>query len=129
MSDIITAKKELSILIIDDNEQITKMISTFLSLNSHKCTIANHAQDGLEYIIKNDYDAVILDLTMPDMDGYDILEKIKESDIRHKVIVLTASNVSQENIKKIKQTGTKIILQKPVDIDTLLEKIYQIVDV
>lgn len=128
MSGTITAKKELSILIIDDNEQITKMISTFLSLNNHKCTIANHSQDGLEFLIRNDYDAVILDLTMPDMDGYDILEKIKESDIRYKVIVLTASNVSQENTKKIKQVGTRIILQKPVDIDTLLEKIYQIVD-
>lgn len=128
MSGTIAAKKELSILIIDDNEQITKMISTFLSLNNHKCTIANHAQDGLEFLIKNDYDAVILDLTMPDMDGYDILEKIKESDIIYKVIVLTASNVSQENTKKIKQVGTKIILQKPVDIDILLEKIYQIVD-
>ncbi|KEQ55718.1 Sensory-regulatory protein RpfC, partial [Marine Group I thaumarchaeote SCGC AAA799-N04] len=94
--------------------------------NNHKCTIANHAQDGLEFMIKNEYDAVILDLTMPDMDGYDILEKINESDIRYKVIVLTASNISQENMEKIKQSETKIILQKPVDIDVLLEKISQV---
>ncbi|MHA7733875.1 response regulator [Nitrosopumilus sp. S6] len=126
MSNTTTVKKELNILMIDDNEQITKMVSTFLRLNNHKCTIANHAQDGLEYIIKNDYDTIILDLTMPDMDGYDVLEKINESDIKYKVIVLTASNISQENMKKIKQSGTKIILQKPVDIDVLLEKISHI---
>ena len=126
MSKTISAKKEFNVLIIDDNEQITKMISTFLSLNNHKCTIANHAQDGLELLIKNEYDAILLDLTMPDMDGYDILDKIKESDIRFNVIVLTASNISVENMKKIKQIGTKTILQKPVDIDVLLEKISQI---
>ena len=126
MSNTATIKKEFNVLMIDDNEQITKMVSTFLTLNNHKCTIANHAQDGLEFMIKNDYDAVILDLTMPDMDGYDVLEKIDESDIKYKVIVLTASNVSQENMKKIKETGIKNILQKPADIDVLLEKISEV---
>lgn len=111
---------------IDDNEQITKMTSTFLKLNNHKCTIANHAQDGLDYIIKNEYDAIILDLTMPDMDGYDILEKIKESDIRYKVIVLTASNITPENMKKIKKYNARHVLQKPVDIDIILEKISEV---
>lgn len=126
MSKTATMKKEFNVLMIDDNEQITKMVSTFLTLNNHKCTIANHAHDGLEFLIKNDYDAVILDLTMPDMDGYDVLEKIDESDIKYKVIVLTASNVSQENMKKIKDSGIKNILQKPAGIDVLLEKISEV---
>jgi len=42
----------LNVLIIDDNEQITKMISSFLDLSNHNCTIVNDGKDGLE-LIKN----------------------------------------------------------------------------
>ena len=108
---------------IDDNEQITKMISTFLKLSNHKCSIANDGEVGLELLQKNNFDVILLDLAMPDVDGYEILEKIKNTDMPSKVIVLTASNVTKENLKKFKEMGVFSKLQKPVDIDTLLEKI------
>jgi len=123
LSDSITIKKELNILMIDDNEQITKMISTFLKLSNHKCLIANDGEVGLELLQKNNFDVILLDLAMPDVDGYEILEKIKNSDMPSKVIVLTASNVTKENLKKFKEMGVFSTLQKPVDIDILLEKI------
>lgn len=123
MSDSLSVKKELAVLIIDDNEQITKMISTFLRLNNHKCIIANDGKYGLDTLQKERFDVILLDLAMPELDGYEILEKIKSPDKLSRIIILTASNITKENQKKFKEIGITTILQKPVDIDVLLEKI------
>ena len=126
MSGPITIKKELDVLIIDDNEQITKMVSTFLTLSNHKCTISNDAKDGLDLMREKNFDVILLDLAMPDFDGYAVLEQVKDSDIPTKIIVLTASNITQENMKKIQKIGVHSILFKPVDIDKLLLEIMSI---
>lgn len=123
MSDSLSVKKELTVLIIDDNEQITKMISTFLRLNNHKCIIANDGKYGLDTLQKERFDVILLDLAMPELDGYEILEKIKSPDKLSRIIILTASNITKENQKKFKEIGITTILQKPVDIDVILEKI------
>ncbi|NIP61363.1 MAG: response regulator [Nitrosopumilaceae archaeon] len=122
MSKSIIAKQELKVLIIDDNEQITKMIATFLSLSGHQCTVCNDGKESIEVINNNEFNVILLDLAMPDFDGYDVLEKIPEK-LRSKIIILTASNLSKINLNKIKNMGVNKILQKPVDIDKLLEKI------
>jgi two-component system OmpR family response regulator len=126
LSDPITIKKELDVLIIDDNEQITKMVSTFLTLSNYKCTISNDAKDGLDLMREKNFDAILLDLAMPDFDGYAVLEQVKDSDIPSKIIVLTASNITQENMEKIQKIGVNSILFKPVDIDKLLLEIMSI---
>ena len=123
MSKSLSMKKELNILVIDDNEQITKMISTFLKFNNHKCTIANDGKYGQELLQKDDFDVIILDLAMPDIDGYEILEQTESQKILSKIIILTASNITKENSKKFKKIGVETVLLKPVDMDTLLEKI------
>ena len=115
----------LNILIIDDNDQITKIISSFLDMNNHECTVVNDGKEGLELIKTNQYDSIILDLAMPEFDGYDIMETLKNEDPSQlsKIIVLTASSVPIENVKKFKELGIASCLQKPVDIDQLLSKI------
>lgn len=126
MSNSISAKKELNVLIIDDNEQITKMISMFLKFNNHKCTIVNEGKFGHELLLKDEFDVILLDLAMPEIDGYEILEKISSHIIISKIIVLTASNITKENLRKFKELGISSILQKPIDIDVLLEKMISI---
>jgi DNA-binding response OmpR family regulator len=118
-------KSRLNVLIIDDNEQITKMISSFLDMSNHECTVVNDGKEGLELIKTNQYDSIILDLAMPEFDGYEILETLQKEDPSQlpKIIVLTASTVPIENIRKFKGLGISSCLQKPVDIDQLLSKI------
>ncbi len=115
----------LNVLIIDDNEQITKMISSFLDLSNHDCTIVNDGKDGLELIKTKQYDSIVLDLAMPEFDGYEILDTLKKEDPSQisKIIILTASSISLETVKKFKELGVSSCLQKPVDIDQLLSKI------
>jgi CheY-like chemotaxis protein len=115
----------LNVLIIDDNEQITKMISSFLDLSNHECTIVNDGKDGLELIKTKQYDSIVLDLAMPEFDGYEVLDTLKNEDpsLISKIIILTASSIPLETVKKFKELGVSSCLQKPVDIDQLLSKI------
>jgi len=121
-----TTTKKIKVLIIDDNEQITRMISTFLKLNDHICKICNDGIDGINMLENEKFDAILLDLAMPELDGYEVLNRLNNKEIFSKIIILTASNFSKQNLTEFKKYGINHILQKPVDIDVLLEKISSI---
>jgi len=119
------SESRLNVLIIDDNEQITKMISSFLDMSNHDCTIVNDGKEGLELIKTKQYDSIVLDLAMPEFDGYEVLDTLQNEDPSQisKIIILTASSIPLETVKKFKELGVSSCLQKPVDIDQLLSKI------
>ncbi len=130
MSDTISQsnnqdESRLNVLIIDDNEQITKMISTFLDMSNHDCTVVNDGKEGIELIKTKQYDSIILDLAMPEFDGYEILDTLQNEDPSQlsKIIILTASSIPIETVRKFKELGVSSCLQKPVDIDQLLSRI------
>jgi DNA-binding response OmpR family regulator len=130
MSDTVSQSNDqdesrLNVLIIDDNEQITKMISSFLDMSNHDCTIVNEGKEGLELIKTKQYDSIVLDLAMPEFDGYEILDTLQKEDPSQlrKIIILTASTVPIETVRKFKELGVSACLQKPVDIDQLLSRI------
>ncbi len=118
-------ESRLNVLIIDDNEQITKMISSFLDMSNHDCTVVNEGKEGLELIKTKQYDSIVLDLAMPEFDGYEILDTLQKEDPSQlsKIIILTASTVPIETVRKFKELGVSSCLQKPVDIDQLLSRI------
>ncbi len=130
MSDTVSQSNDqdesrLNVLIIDDNEQITKMISSFLDMSNHDCTVVNEGKEGLELIKTKQYDSIVLDLAMPEFDGYEILDTLQKEDPSQlrKIIILTASTVPIETVRKFKELGVSACLQKPVDIDQLLSRI------
>ena len=135
MSDTVSQSNDqdesrLNVLIIDDNEQITKMISSFLDMSNHDCTVVNEGKEGLELIKTKQYDSIVLDLAMPEFDGYEILETLQSEDPSQlrKIIILTASTVAIETVRKFKELGVSACLQKPVDIDQLLSRITDTTD-
>jgi len=117
----------LKILIVDDNEQITKMLTTFLELKQHICTVANDGKEGLELIKENNSDVILLDLAMPEFDGYAVINDLEDNNLLkdRKIIVFTASTITQEELDKLVDRGVKSYILKPIDIDTLLSKIIE----
>ncbi|WP_249111160.1 response regulator [Nitrosopumilus sp. K4] len=120
----------LKILIIDDNEQITKMLTTFLSTQNFACIITNDAKEGLKMIEEDRYDAVLLDLALPDFNGYDVIDALEKNDMlrKNKIIVFTASNISEDELDKLVKRGVTSYILKPVDIDELLSKIQKVIN-
>ncbi len=119
--------KSLEILIIDDNEQITKMLTTFLELKEHKCTVANDGKEGLSIIKENRHDVILLDLAMPEFDGFAVIKDLEENKMLkdHKVIVFTASTITEEELDELVNRGVSSYILKPIDIDLLLSKIIE----
>lgn len=119
--------KNLEILIVDDNEQITKMLTTFLELKDHKCTVANDGKEGLELIKENRHDVILLDLAMPEFDGYSVIKDLEDSNQLkdHKIIVFTASTITQEELDDLVKRGVTSYILKPIDIDVLLSKLVE----
>lgn len=117
--------KSLEILIIDDNEQITKMLTTFLELKEHKCTVANDGKEGLAIVKENRHDVILLDLAMPEFDGYSVIKDLEENNMLkdHKIIVFTASTITQEELDDLVNRGVTSYILKPIDIDVLLTKL------
>jgi len=119
--------KSLEILIIDDNEQITKMLTTFLELKEHKCTVASDGQEGLEIIKENRHDVILLDLAMPEFDGYAVIKDLEENNMLkdRKIIVFTASTITDNELDGLVDRGVHSYILKPIDIDILLSKIIE----
>lgn len=115
----------MRILLIDDNQQITKMLTTFLDLKGHECINVNDGKSGLSILNEQSFDVVLLDLAMPEFSGYDVIDTLeKEGKLKdHKIIVFTASSISNEELDKLVQRGVHSYLLKPTDLEELLEKI------
>ena len=118
----------MKVLIIDDNVSISSMISKYLNKKNIEAMDTNSAKNCSELIKTNNFDIVILDLSMPEFSGYDFLKKLKAEGIieKIKIIVLTAAMVSQEQEIELKNFGVKSILKKPIDPNDLINKLNEI---
>jgi len=112
----------MKVLIIDDNKDITDLISKYLNLNDHQCHVANNGRNGLNLIESQNHDVVLLDISMPEFSGIDIVNTIakKDKSALRKIILFTASSVSTNEIDKLLELGVHSCLKKPMDPDELI---------
>lgn len=117
----------MKILIIDDNKDITKMFSKYMTIKGHSCSVVNDGRSGLDLIENKTFDAIILDLAMPDFSGSDIVDALyKSGKIKNQnIVTLTASSISDEVESTLKSKGVSLCLKKPIDPDVLLGHIQQ----
>jgi two-component system, OmpR family, response regulator len=115
----------MEVLLIDDNKEITEMISFFLDSQDISCKISNSGREGLGKIKNEKYDVILLDLTMPEFNGYDIFNDLLRENllVKNNIVLFTASYISEENIQKMIQEGAKGIIKKPISIDKIIETI------
>lgn len=112
----------MKILLVDDNADITTMFSKYFKHKGHECIVANGGRNGLQIILNQNHDVILLDLAMPDFSGYDIVDHLyKNGKLDGKIIVaLTASSVSDEVQTDLQKKGIHSVLKKPIDPDELL---------
>ena len=125
--DFLKISNNMKILLIDDNEDITKMLSGYLSLKGHSCEVINDGRRGLDMIGNQVFDVVILDLTMPEFTGHDLIDVLhKNGKIKNQnIVTLSAASISPEEELLLKSKGVLSCLKKPIDPDVLLSHIQQ----
>jgi DNA-binding NtrC family response regulator len=110
------------VLLVDDETEFTATLSERLKLRDMEVFTAANGPDALELAETHRFDAVILDLQMPGMDGIETLKRLLTGDADQQVIILTGHATVSKGIEAIK-TGATEFLEKPVDIKVLTEMI------
>ncbi len=110
----------MDILIVEDEEAIANLISVNLSEEGYRCTCAYDGEEGADYFEQGSYDLVLLDIMLPKLNGYELLEYIKPSGTP--VIFLTAKGDVKDRIKGLK-LGADDYIGKPFQIGELLARV------
>jgi len=108
-----------SVLIIDDEAAIRESLQTLLELEGYEVDTANDGTEGLARLADRPYDLVLLDFAMPERNGIEILQDIRERDSELAVIMITAYG-TVENAVNAMQAGATNFIQKPWDNEKLL---------
>ncbi len=110
------------ILLVDDEADFLEALSERMRTRGMDVTTSGSAKEALEAVEQGAYDAVVLDLMMPDVDGLEALRILKEKDPKLQVILLTGHATVEKGVEAMKR-GALDLLEKPTDIDTLTQKI------
>jgi DNA-binding NtrC family response regulator len=110
------------VLLVDDEKEFIDTLSERMETRGMNVSTTVSPKHALEMVDAESFDAVVLDLKMPEMDGLEVLKKIKEKNPDIQVILLTGHATVQKGIEAMK-LGAMDLIEKPVDIATLTEKI------
>jgi DNA-binding NtrC family response regulator len=115
-------KIEGKVLLVDDEEQFLDALSQRLEARGLKVDAVTSGEDALNQVEGRNFDAIIVDLAMPGIDGIETLKRIKEKRPDLEIIILTGHATVKSGIEAMK-LGADDFLEKPVDLNELLEKI------
>ena len=111
-----------NVLLIDDEKQFLKDLEERLETRGLKVNTATSGEDALTLVDDRNFDAIILDLAMPGIDGIETLRLLKEKNPDLEIIMLTGHATVKKGIEAMK-LGAEDFLEKPVDLSVLLERI------
>ena len=112
------------VLLVDDETEFVEALSARLTLRGLLVDSAASGAEALEKAREHTFDAIVLDLAMPGMNGIETLEALKDLNANLQVILLTGQGKLDSGIRAMK-LGAMDFLEKPVKLDVLLEKIHE----
>ncbi|PKQ62297.1 hypothetical protein BZG02_13370 [Labilibaculum filiforme] len=116
-------KKGIKILIVEDEEDVTFYLSIVLKELCRDILFAKNGADAIELAQKNaDIDLILMDINMPEMDGFEATKRIREFNKNIPIIAQTAYALSHDK-EKILASGFDNYISKPFNKNTLLETI------
>ncbi|MBO3444293.1 response regulator transcription factor [Clostridium sp. CCUG 7971] len=112
----------MRILVVEDEIDLLEAIAEGLRIDGYAVDTSEDGEEGLQLAIVNDYDLVILDLNLPNIDGLDILKNIRQNDKLTKILILTARSSIEDRVKGL-DLGANDYLIKPFHFDELEARI------
>ncbi len=111
----------LDVLIVEDNKEISGVLSDFLRANNYIVSIADSGEKAIKLFESYGAKLVILDLMLPEVDGFYVCSKIRENSNAH-ILIASAKTDKDDKLKGL-NLGADDYIEKPYDIDILLAKI------
>jgi YesN/AraC family two-component response regulator len=125
MEALLKKTKNYNVLLVDDEEEIREGMSTILKKFFNIVEVAENGEEALSKYLKNNYDLIITDLTMPKIGGMEFIDKIKRLNPFQKIIILTAHQ-EKENLLDAISSQADGYLIKPFNIDDFKKIILKI---
>ena len=116
----------MRVLLVEDDPTTSKSIEMMLSSAGMVLDITDLGEDGLEIGKLYDYDIIVLDLMLPDIDGYEVLRRLRSAKVETPVLILSGLTESEQKVKGL-GTGADDYLTKPFNKNELVARIHAIV--
>ena len=112
----------MKLLLVEDTEQLNKALSTVLKRNSYVVDSAFDGEEALIFLNDYQYDAIILDIMLPKINGLEVLKRARAAGIQTPILMLTAKSTTEDKIAGL-DTGADDYLAKPFNVDELLARL------
>ncbi|MBW7474625.1 response regulator transcription factor [Paenibacillus oenotherae] len=110
------------IIVVDDDEKITSLLRRSLAFEGYEVAIANNGLEGLKLMLMSDPDLLILDVMMPQVDGWEVCRRVREGGSVVPILMLTAKDDIQDRVKGL-DLGADDYLVKPFALEELLARV------
>lgn len=114
--------KNMRILIVEDEFNLADVVASRLKKEKYVVDISSDGEEGLDNALTNIYDLIILDVMLPKMNGFEILEEIRRNEVKSKVIMLTARTLIEDKLSGL-QNGANDYVTKPFHIEELVARV------
>ncbi|HBQ58530.1 MAG TPA: DNA-binding response regulator [Balneolaceae bacterium] len=111
----------MNILVIEDDPSVRTLVKAVLEHNGNDVSTADNATDGESTAINDDYDMIILDLGLPDGDGYEVCKNIRGKNVTTPVLILSGEQETDVKVKCLK-VGADDYLTKPFNTEELIAR-------
>ncbi|MFI5134689.1 MAG: response regulator transcription factor [Chitinophagales bacterium] len=115
-------KTAAKILLVEDDRSLSRVIKDYLALSQFDVTVCEDGASGLTEFMSKPFDLCIIDVMLPKMDGYTLVEKMRTSNKTMPVLFLTSKSAKEDRIKGFTKGGDDFIT-KPFDIEELVLRI------
>lgn len=113
---------EAKVLLVDDEQDFLETLSNRLEMRGLKVSAVTSGEQAVTEAQQQDYDAIVVDLSMPGIDGLETLKRIKADNPNAEIIMLTGQASIRSGVEAMK-LGAGDFLQKPVELSELMQKI------
>src|SRR5215467_9737854 len=117
----------MRILVVEDDKKIASFVVKGLREVGFAVDQANNGQEGLDLALSEPYDAVVMDLMLPKLDGLSVIEQMRQQKTLTPVIILSAKRSVDDRIKGL-QSGSDDYLVKPFSFSELLARLYALLE-
>lgn len=116
----------MRILVVDDEDNIREVVKLNLELDGYEVVTANNGKKGLQRFLGEHFDLVILDVMMPEIDGFSLAEQIRLNNSEVPIIMLTAKDTPADRVQGLKR-GADDYLTKPFNLEELQLRVQKLI--